>query len=139
MRFLKLKRNCFFFPVEYILCNTTGRCVPESWKCDGDPDCGVGDNSDEPPECGQFETALFISDCNVLKRKGPFTPRVSDNSAMRLVIPFLLKTMESLENGLQPQSGLTPLFSMRTESPVSWQSCPSIDGDGWYKRALKHV
>ena len=66
MRFLKLK---LFFSVEYILCNTTGRCVPESWKCDGDPDCGVGDNSDEPPECGQFATALFISDRNVLQPK----------------------------------------------------------------------
>ena len=35
------------------------------------------------------------------------------NSALTLVILFLLKTMESLENGLQPHSGVTALFSMR--------------------------
>ena len=40
--------------LEYIMCNSTGRCIPESWKCDGDPDCGIGDNSDEPPECSKY-------------------------------------------------------------------------------------
>ena len=32
-------------------------------------------------------------------------------SVMTLAIPFLLKTMESIENGLQRHSGATPLFS----------------------------
>ena len=32
---------------------------------------------------------------------------------MTLAILVSLKTMESLENGLQPNSGVTPLFSMR--------------------------
>ena len=42
---------------------------------------------------------------------------------------FLLKTMESLENGLQP-------YSMRTIQLVSWQSCHSVYADVWYERAL---
>ena len=42
--------------------------------------------------------------------------QLCDNAAMTLAILFSLKTMESLENGLQTQSGATPLFSMRTES-----------------------
>ena len=37
-------------------------------------------------------------------------------SAMMLAILFSLKTMESLENGFQPQSGATPLFSLRKVS-----------------------
>ena len=55
---------------------------------------------------------------------------------MTLAILFSLKTMESLENGLQPQSGVTPLFSNRTESLASSQSCQSIDTDAWCKRAF---
>ena len=53
-----------------------------------------------------------------------------DNSAMTLAI---LKTMESLENGLQPHSLATPLFSMKTESLASLQSCRDIDADAWCK------
>ena len=60
-----------------------------------------------------------------------------DNSAMTLAILFSLKSMESLENRLQPHSGVTPLFSMRTESQESSQSCCSVDADAWCKRALK--
>ena len=56
---------------------------------------------------------------------------------MALAILFSLKTMESLKNGMQPQSVATPLFSMRTEFLVSSQSCRSVDADAWYKRALK--
>ena len=40
------------------------------------------------------------------------------------------------KNGLLPQSGATPLFSMRTISLVSSQSCRSNDADAWCKRAL---
>ena len=53
-----------------------------------------------------------------------------------LVILFSLKTVESLENGLQPQSGETPFFSINTESLASSQSCRSIDVDAWCKWAL---
>ena len=56
---------------------------------------------------------------------------------MTLAILFSLKTMELLENRLQPHSGVTPLFSIRTESLVSSQSCGRIDADAWCKRALK--
>ena len=41
-----------------------------------------------------------------------------DNSWMTLAILFSLKTMESLENGLQPHSGATLLFEMGTVSLV---------------------
>ena len=54
-----------------------------------------------------------------VKHKGPFTPSISISTVttlMTLAILFSLKTMELLENGLQPHSGVTPLFSMRTES-----------------------
>ena len=50
---------------------------------------------------------------------------------------FSLKTIKSLENALQPHSGVTPLFSMRTVSLASSQSCRSVDADAWYKRGLK--
>ena len=60
-----------------------------------------------------------------------------DNCAKTLAILFSLKTMESLENGLQPHSGETPLFSMRTVSLASLQSCHSIDTNACYERALK--
>ena len=58
------------------------------------------------------------------------------NTAMTLAILFSLKSVELLENGLQTYSGVTPLFSMRTESQVSSQSCHSIDADAWCKWAL---
>ena len=55
--------------------------------------------------------------------KGPFTPSVRvnavTNSAMMLAVLFQLKTMELFENGLQPHSGVTPLFSLRIVSLVS--------------------
>ena len=56
---------------------------------------------------------------------------------MTLATLFSLKTVEPLENRLQPHPGATLLFSMRTELQVSSQSCRSIDADAWYKRALK--
>ena len=55
---------------------------------------------------------------------------------MTLAILFSLKSVESLENRLQPHSGVTPLFSMRMELQASLQSCHSIDADAWCKWAL---
>ena len=46
-----------------------------------------------------------------------------DNSAMTLAVLFSSKTMESLENGSQLNSGATQLFSMRAELLASFQSC----------------
>ena len=40
---------------------------------------------------------------------GPFTPSVSVNAAVTLAILFSLKTIESLENGLQTHSGVTSI------------------------------
>ena len=65
-------------------------------------------------------------------RKDPFTPM---RLAMALVILFSLKTMVSLENGLQLHSDATPLFSMGTESLASSQSS---NADDWCKWALIH-
>ena len=62
-----------------------------------------------------------------------------DNCVIMLAILFYLKTMKSLENGLQPQSEATPLFSMRTESLASSQSCHSVDTDAWCKWAFTHL
>ena len=56
---------------------------------------------------------------------------------MTLVILFSLKSMESLANWLQPDSGAAQLFSMRSVSLVPSQSCRSIDADAWCKSALK--
>ena len=53
-----------------------------------------------------------------------------------LLIIFSLKTMKSLENGLQPHSGETPLFSIRTVSLVSSQISHSVGPDTWCKWAL---
>ena len=58
---------------------------------------------------------------------------------MMLAILFLLKTVKSLENGLQTYSGATPLFSIRTESLASSQSYRTIDTDAWCKWSLSRV
>ena len=56
-----------------------------------------------------------------------------------LAILYSLKTMESLQNGIETNFKGTPLFSMRTESLASLKSCCSIDVDAWCKRALTAV
>ena len=73
--------------------------------------------------------------CAVPQLQVPFNQR-SDNFVMMLAILFSVKTIESLENGYQPYSGATPMFSMRTELLASSQSCGSIDADALCKRAL---
>ena len=61
------------------------------------------------------------------------TLRGSINAAttpvITLAILLLLKTIESLKNGLQPHCGASPLLTMRTESLASSQSCCSVDVD----------
>ncbi|XP_027843018.2 low-density lipoprotein receptor-related protein 1 [Aphis gossypii] len=32
-------------------CEITGKCIPKVFMCDGEYDCGLGDNSDEPVDC----------------------------------------------------------------------------------------
>ena len=58
--------------------------------------------------------------------------QTSVSTLWQLVILFSLKTKESLEKGLQPH-----LFSMRTESLASSQSCRTIKADAWCKWALR--
>lgn len=40
-------RTC---PPSHFKCNTTGRCIPQSWVCDAEPDCS--DGSDEQADQG---------------------------------------------------------------------------------------
>ena len=47
---------------------------------------------------------------DTLVSEGPFTPSVSINAAMMLAILYL-KTMQSLENGLQPHCGDSMFFN----------------------------
>ena len=61
------------------------------------------------------------------------------NSTMAVVILFSLKSVESLGNRLQPQSGVTRLILMRTESQMSLQSCRSVDADAWCKWTLRYI
>ena len=53
--------------------------------------------------------------------RAPLHQESASTLQMTLMILFSLKTIESLENGLQTHSGVTPLFSMRTESQASSQ------------------
>ena len=46
---------------------------------------------------------------------------------------------DASQSGLQPYSGVTLLFSMRTESLAPSQSFRSVDSDAWYKRTLKRI
>ena len=63
-------------------------------------------------------------------------PGLHQASAMTLAILFSLKTIESLQNGVATYFQATPLFSMRTVSLVSSQSCCSVDADAQCKRGL---
>ena len=43
----------------------------------------------------------------------------------------------TLHNGVATNFQVTALYSMKTESLASSQSCCSIDTDAWYKQALE--
>ena len=57
---------------------------------------------------------------------------------MTIVIPFSLKTRESLQNTIATHFQATPLFSMRTELLVLSQSSRSVDANAWCKWALTY-
>ena len=74
----------------------------------------------------------FFLSSSSMKLEDPFTPSICVNAAttaMVLVILFSLKTIEALENELQPHFGVTPLFSMSTLLLVTSKSFRSIDSD----------
>ena len=55
-------------------CITTGKCIPLSWKCDGDVDCGepgVEDKSDESGCRKYFENKFAVkgNNLNIEKRR----------------------------------------------------------------------
>ena len=63
--------------------------------------------------------------------------QLCDNAAITLAIVFSLITMESCQIGFAPHFQATSLFSMRTQSQESSQRYRRVDGDAWYKQALK--
>ena len=62
-----------------------------------------------------------------------------NNFTMMLAILFSLKTMELLQNEVATHFQVTSMFSIRTESLASLQSCCSVDDDAWCKVALVFV
>ena len=87
-----------------------------------------------------FFLQYFERNISAWSAQGPvYTKRQSqrcNNSVITLAILLRLKTMESLQNGVAIHFRVTPLFSMRTVSLASSQSCCSIDNDAWSKGAL---
>ena len=49
---------------------------------------------------------------------------------------FLIEINGVTQSGIQPQAGVTPLFSIRTASLASSQNCRSVDSDSWCKRTI---
>ena len=54
-----------------------------------------------------------------------------ENIVMKLAILFTVKIIDSFENGLQPHSRATLLFSIRIVPLASLQSCRSVDAYAW--------
>ena len=102
---------------------------------------GFSINTQIKQEPGKYSEVPGIAKYGVFSQetKPVYTERQSrrcNNSWMMLALLLSLKTMELLKNVLQPHSGGTPLFSMKTESRATSQGCRSVDADVWYKRAL---
>ena len=79
---------------------------------------------------------MVVSEKDQSLSQGLFMPSVTINAAMTLAILFSLNTMKSLQNEVATHFQATPLFSMKTESHASSQSCRNIDADAWCKQTL---
>ena len=49
--FLTVGQNNFGIKIPSISLWKSRKYIPKSWVCDADPDCGVGDTSDESAHC----------------------------------------------------------------------------------------
>ena len=90
----------------------------------------IGKKWVENPFLAMTANANAIAEVSV---NGPLGPvytkhqrRFCDHSVMTLVILFSLKSMETLENGLQTHYGALS------------QSCCSVNADAWCKRTRSH-
>ena len=68
-----------------------------------------------------------------------FVLRARLHQASASSILFSLKTMESLQNEIVTHFSATPLFSIRTVTLASSQSCRSVDANAWCKWALRRI
>ena len=64
MRYVLLLANGNDCPSDRFKCKKSGKCVYQSYVCDGEVDCGDGDDSDEKENCesGKCETSEFRCD-----------------------------------------------------------------------------
>jgi len=51
--------DCVACPADFFQCPATGQCIPPTWLCDREDDCG--DMSDET-DCSELLSIMFISD-----------------------------------------------------------------------------
>lgn len=58
-------RNC---SVSDFHCNKTGRCIPSSWVCDKDDDCGDGSDEDKE-KCKMFNRTCPLNQFECLNKK----------------------------------------------------------------------
>ena len=78
----------FFF----IFFQKSGKCIPKSWVCDADPDCGVGDTSDEGAHCVYPTCQPFEYTCDSSKRCIRLDYLVGPNVKNPLKIIYSLKS-----------------------------------------------
>ena len=41
-------------------CLISGKCIPSTWVCDNDVDCGTNDTSDEHEKCREYKLTQII-------------------------------------------------------------------------------
>ena len=116
--------------------DATAEVVPEVLEAEAEVAPEVAGDQGGHPVQGREESrcGLFLGLVHTERQR-----HFCHNAAMMLAILFSLKTVESLENGLQPHPGATPMFSMRTESLALSQSYRNVDSDTQCKLVLMVV